>query len=137
LTFHDLMIVAVRCFEAAGALTLSVGAIWSAARAAGRWRARDPRAFPGLRQDLGRVILLGLEILIIADVILTVAVEQTLESALTLGIIVLVRTVLSVSIEVELDGTWPWRKRGSSGTTAADVPTTPGGVTAPSGDQAA
>ena len=64
-----------------------------------------------LRRHLGRVILLGLEILIIADIILTVAIDQTLESAATLGLIVLVRTFLSFSLDIEMDGVAPWRRR--------------------------
>ena len=61
----------------------------------------------------GRTILLGLEILIVADIILTVAIDQTLESAATLGLIVLVRTFLSFSLDIELDGVVPWRRRAS------------------------
>ncbi len=63
------------------------------------------------RQDLGRGILLGLELLVAADIIRTVAVTPTLEGVLVLGVIVLIRTFLSTSIEVELEGRWPWRAR--------------------------
>ena len=58
-------------------------------------------------------ILLGLEVLIIADIVLTITVDRTFDSAITLGIIVLVRTFLSFSLEIELEGTLPWR-RGST-----------------------
>jgi uncharacterized membrane protein len=71
----------------------------------------EPRpAYERLRQDLGRCILRGLEVLIIADIVLTVTIDQTIESALTLGLIVLVRTFLSFSLEIELEGTVPWRR---------------------------
>ena len=63
------------------------------------------------RQDVGRAILLGLEILIVADIVQTITIDPTLENAAALGILVLVRTFLSFSIEVELDGTLPWRRR--------------------------
>jgi uncharacterized membrane protein len=53
-------------------------------------------------------ILLGLEVLIIADIVLTITVDRTFDSAITLGIIVLVRTFLSFSLEIELEGTLPW-----------------------------
>lgn len=62
------------------------------------------------RQQLGRVILLGLELLVAADIIRTVAVAPTLGSVVVLGVIVLVRTFLSFSLEVELTGQWPWQR---------------------------
>lgn len=64
-----------------------------------------------LRSDLGRGILLGLEFLVAADIINTVAIEPTLESVAVLGGVVLIRTFLSFSLEVEIDGRWPWRKK--------------------------
>ena len=66
------------------------------------------------RSGLGRSILLGLEFLVAADIINTVAVEPTLESLLVLAGIVLIRTFLSFSLEVEIDGRWPWQKRRSA-----------------------
>jgi uncharacterized membrane protein len=62
------------------------------------------------RQDLGRGILLGLEFLVAADIIRTVAVAPTLQSVLVLGLIVLIRTFLSMALEVELEGRWPWQQ---------------------------
>ena len=64
-----------------------------------------------VRGYLGRGILLGLEILVAADLIRTVAVQPTLESVLVLALIVLVRTLLSFSLDVEIEGVVPWRKR--------------------------
>ena len=68
------------------------------------------------RQNLGRGILLGLEFLIAADIIRTVAVTPTLNDVFVLGIIVLIRTFLSLSLQVEIDGRWPWQS--ASGTDA-------------------
>lgn len=68
-------------------------------------------AYEELRRNLGRSILLGLEVLIVADIIRTIIVEPTIESVGVLGIIVVVRILLSFSLEVEMDGTWPWRRR--------------------------
>ena len=68
----------------------------------------DP--FRQLRASLGRVILLGLEVLIIADIIRTIVIDQSLESVGVLGLIVLIRIVLSFSLEVEIDGAWPWNQ---------------------------
>jgi hypothetical protein len=67
-------------------------------------------AYRRAREGIGRAILLGLEILIIADIVLTITVDRTFDSALTLGLIVLVRTFLSFSLEIELEGTLPWRR---------------------------
>lgn len=61
------------------------------------------------RESLGRVLLLGLEVLIAADIIATVALELTLRNVAALGLLVLVRTFLSWTIEVETDGRWPWQ----------------------------
>ena len=63
------------------------------------------------RQRLGRAILLGLELLVAADIIRTFAVTPTLTSAGVLAIIVAIRTMLSFSLEVELEGRWPWSRR--------------------------
>lgn len=63
------------------------------------------------RQGIGRAILLGLEILVGADIIRTVAVDPTFASAGVLAIIVAIRTFLSFSLEVELEGRWPWQQR--------------------------
>ena len=62
------------------------------------------------RSDLGRTILLGLEFLVAADIIATVAIEPTLESLAVLAGIVLIRTFLSFSLEVEIEGRWPWQR---------------------------
>ncbi len=69
------------------------------------------------RQGIGRAILLGLEILVGADIIRTVAVDPTFASAGVLAVIVAIRTFLSFTLEVELEGRWPWqqRERTSSG----------------------
>ncbi|MGV3640750.1 MAG: DUF1622 domain-containing protein [Adhaeribacter sp.] len=70
---------------------------------------RSQKTYRQLRQDLGKVILLGLEILVAADIIATVVTEPTLEKVLTLGLIVLIRTLLSLSLQVELEGRFPWQ----------------------------
>ena len=66
-------------------------------------------AYSRLRTFLGRSLLLGLEFLVAGDIIKTVAIEPTFDSVIVLAIIVLVRTVLSLSIDVEIDGRWPWQ----------------------------
>lgn len=69
-----------------------------------------PDAYRGFRADLGRVILLGLEFLVAADIIRTVAVEPTLANLGILAGIVAIRTFLSFSLELEINGRWPWQQ---------------------------
>ena len=115
MSFHDTMERVVRGFEIAGVAILVGGSLLAVASAAVALRRGDARdAYQRARQDVGRAILLGLEVLIIADIVLTITVDRTFDSALTLGLIVLVRTFLSFSLEIELEGTLPWR-RGSTG----------------------
>ena len=72
--------------------------------------ARRAGSYARLRRNLGRCILLGLEVLIVADIVRTVVVDQTFESVTVLGIIVLIRILLSFSLDVEIDGAWPWNR---------------------------
>ncbi len=69
-------------------------------------------AMPSYRADLGRGILLGLEFLVAADIIGTVAVAPTFHSLGVLGFIITIRTLLSFSLEVEIEGRWPWKRTG-------------------------
>jgi uncharacterized membrane protein len=62
------------------------------------------------KAGMGRSLLLGLEILVAADVVRTVALEATLQSVLVLGLLVFIRTFLSWSLVVEIEGRWPWQK---------------------------
>ena len=105
-------------FEALGALILVVGVLSSFVLAGLAWR-RPPgsskRAYTVLRQAFGGTLLLALEILVAADLIRTVAVSPTLDNVLVLGLIVLIRTFLSFSLEVEIDGALPWRRAVTSG----------------------
>lgn len=94
-----------------GILGASIAVLWQVLR--GR---SGSEAFNLYRSNLGRAILLGLEFLVAADIINTVAIEPSLESLLILGGIVLIRTFLSFSLEVEIQGRWPWQQRRSPGT---------------------
>jgi len=110
--FEQVLDAAVRAFEIFGVGILVIGAVFSLSAFARDLRAgRRRSAYVALRNNIGRTILLGLEVLIVADIILTVAIEKTFQSAATLGLIVLVRTFLSFSLEVELDGVVPWHRR--------------------------
>ena len=76
-----------------------------------RHRSSRSELVSSFRSSLGRSILLGLEFLVAADIINTVAVEPTVQSLLVLAGIVLIRTFLSFSLEVEIDGRWPWQRQ--------------------------
>lgn len=100
-----------RSIEYGGIAIIVIGAVVSVVRfliAFARGREDDP--FRLLRSRLGRSILLGLEFLVAADIIATVAIEPTLESVAVLAGVVLIRTFLSFSLEVEIEGRWPWRR---------------------------
>jgi uncharacterized membrane protein len=66
-------------------------------------------AYQNLRRQLGRSIILGLEFLIAGDIIRTVIVDATLENVVVLGIIVIIRTFLSLTLHLEVEGSWPWQ----------------------------
>jgi uncharacterized membrane protein len=95
---------------ALGLLGASIAVVWQVLQ--GR---SGSEAFGLYRSNLGRAILLGLEFLVAADIINTVAIEPTLQSLLILGGIVLIRTFLSFSLEVEIEGRWPWDRHKGEG----------------------
>jgi uncharacterized membrane protein len=116
-TFADVMEHVAQVFEVIGAAVLLAGLFVSAWLGIRVLRATKDgrRAYLVLRQSFGGVILLGLEILVAADLVRTVAVQPTLESVLVLGLIVVIRTVLSFSLETEIEGVAPWRRAAAGG----------------------
>ena len=117
MSFTEAMDHAAQGFEAFGVAVLILGLVWSVAFAALVWRrSGSGRAgYGALRETFGGVLLLGLEILVAADLIRTVAVAPTLENVGVLGLIVLIRTFLSFSLEIEIEGVPPWRRALVSG----------------------
>jgi uncharacterized membrane protein len=115
--FTSLMDHVAQGFEALGAAILLVGVIWSFVLAAVTVRKSgwSADAYLVLRQAFGGTLLLGLEILVAADLIRTVAVAPTLDNVLVLGLIVVIRTFLSFSLETEIEGVAPWRRALVSG----------------------
>jgi uncharacterized membrane protein len=81
--------------------------------------ARQTSAYATYREGLAKALLIGLEVLVAADIIRTVALEPTLQSVGLLGLLVLIRTFLSWSLVVELEGRWPWQG-GKSGKTIGE-----------------
>jgi uncharacterized membrane protein len=117
LTLNEAMELVALFFEALGALILLAGVVLSALLAIrSMLRVRDARAaYLVLRESFGGAILLALEVLVAADLVRTVAVAPTLENVAILGLIVLIRTVLSFALEVEIEGVAPWRRAATSG----------------------
>jgi uncharacterized membrane protein len=112
MTFTEVMDHVAQAFEALGALVLVGGTLWSFLTAALTLRrsGRPRQAYTRLRQAIGGTLLLGVEILVVADLVRTIAVAPSLTDVLTLGLIVLIRTFLSFSLETEISGTLPWRR---------------------------
>jgi uncharacterized membrane protein len=108
MSYEEIASGVVRVIEGVGGGIMVVGGLVAFAQYARQLAARVSDPYRRLRANLGRVILLGLEVLIIADIIRTIVVDQSLESVGVLGVIVAIRIVLSFSLEVEIDGAWPW-----------------------------
>ena len=110
--YEHFVVAAARVVEFIGVGVLLLGALLAAV-AFGRRLVRGAAfqdSYHALRADLGRAILLGLELLVIADIIGTVAIEPTLQNLGVLALIVAIRTVLSFALELEVSGRWPWQR---------------------------
>jgi uncharacterized membrane protein len=119
--FRELIETAGRIIDAAGVAAMVIGALLAAMFAVPKLLGRKAGVYEEFRRFLGRSILLGLELLVAADIIRTVAISPTLESVAALAVIVLIRTFLSWSLELEITGRWPWQGKEES------VPAKPGG----------
>jgi uncharacterized membrane protein len=95
--------------DLAGAAVMVIGIVWAGTTAARQAFMKQGGVYRGLRERLSRAILLGLELLVAADIIRTVAAKPNLTSVAVLAGIVLIRTFLSFSLEVEVTGRWPWQ----------------------------
>jgi uncharacterized membrane protein len=102
----------VRALELAGIGVIVVGAFGSLLAFLRRLLKGQPKELivGQFRTDLGRAILMGLELLVAADIVSTVAIDPTVDSLIVLAGIVLIRTFLSFSLEVEIEGRWPWQR---------------------------
>ncbi|GAA1399867.1 DUF1622 domain-containing protein [Oerskovia paurometabola] len=108
MTFAEVIEVVGKVVDAAGVAAIVVGALYAAFLSL--TRRREGNVYRLFRRRLGRSILLGLELLVAADIIRTVAITPTLESVGVLAAIVLIRTFLSFSLELEITGRWPWQQ---------------------------
>lgn len=109
MSFVEVIEIVGKAIDAVGVAVIALGALISAVAAVMRLRARTPDVYRWFREQLGRSILLGLEFLVAADIIRTVAVTPDARSVAILAGIVLIRTFLSFSLQLEVTGYWPWQ----------------------------
>ena len=109
--FKDFISIAGYGIESIGVLVIIVGTAISSFRFLSNYRAEpEGKAYVIFRRQLGRSIILGLEFLIAGDIIRTVIVADTLTNVTILGLIILIRTFLSFSLHLEVEGRWPWQR---------------------------
>ena len=108
--FQESMELVGQVIDAAGVAAIVIGAVAATIMAGRGLLRREPGVYKEFRRFLGRSILLGLELLVAADIIKTVAVTPTLNDVAVLAAIVVIRTFLSWSLELEISGRWPWQK---------------------------
>jgi uncharacterized membrane protein len=106
--------------DGVGVAIIAIGAVVAAGIALGRLLRRSTDTYRVFREQLGRSILLGLEFLVAADIIRTVAVTPNARSVAVLAGIVAIRTFLSFSLELEITGRWPWQKKSRTGDAVTD-----------------
>jgi uncharacterized membrane protein len=111
MSFAEIVEDVGRAIDAAGVAIIAIGVIAAGVGTGVRLLRTEPDVYQRFRQQLGRSILLGLELLVAADIIRTVAVTPTLQSVGVLAGIVLIRTFLSFTLELEITGRWPWQKK--------------------------
>jgi uncharacterized membrane protein len=120
--YRELMTLTGRGLDAVGVCVIVFGAVIASVRFAARPQISDTDRYRTYRQDLGRAILLGLELLIAGDIIRTVGVAPTLENVFILALIVVIRTFLSMALQLEVEGRWPWqRAAGADAAVRADT----------------
>jgi uncharacterized membrane protein len=120
MSFLEVVETVGKALDGAGVAIIAIGTVLAVGMAVGRLLRKSTETYRILREQLGRSILLGLEFLVAADIIRTVAITPNAQSVAVLGGIVLIRTFLSFSLELEITGRWPWqKKRGVSAEAAA------------------
>lgn len=106
---REIINIASLALEFTGIGVITLGALFSSISVITRLIKSEPDVYSHYRKQLSRAILLGLEFLVAADIIRTVAIEPTFRTVGVLGAIVLIRTFLSFTLEVEVTGKWPWQ----------------------------
>jgi uncharacterized membrane protein len=109
MSFYEVIETVGKVIDGIGVAAIAIGALISAAGALSRLHRKTADVYRVFREQLGRSILLGLEFLVAADIIRTVAITPNASSVAVLGGIVLIRTFLSFSLQLEVTGYWPWQ----------------------------
>src|SRR6266545_4762994 len=109
--FRELMEIIGTAMDGVGVFIVAGGSLVATARLLIHRAHNTGNYYSLYRQDIGRAILLGLEFLIAGDIIRTVVVAPTIQNVLVLGLIVLIRTFLSMSLQLEIEGRLPWRRQ--------------------------
>ena len=123
MNFTQWMEMVTKLFELLGVSVILVGLLMATYQALVLIsRSQGHLAYVKVRATFGRSILLGLELLVAGDIIRTVAVDPTLNNLFVLGLLVLIRTFLSWSLEVEIDGRWPWQAAKAKQAEPKDAP---------------
>ena len=112
-TFGDVMSIIGLVLDSMGVALVALGAVYALVRALRPSANQATDRYRALRVDLGRAILLGLEFLIAGDIIRSVVVAPNFTNVAVLGLIVVVRTFLSMTLQLEVEGRWPWQRRSS------------------------
>ena len=107
-------------FEALGVVVIALGTAAAIVRFLAQAISNLQSRYRELRHELGGTIVLGLEFLVAGDIIRTVAVDPSLQSVAALGLIVLIRTFLSMTLQLEIDGCWPWQRQARTLASGAD-----------------
>jgi uncharacterized membrane protein len=109
--FTEIISIAGYAIEAVGVLVVVIGSVISSLAFIRTYRSLpEGSAYRTYRRQLGRSIILGLEFLIAGDIVRTVVVADTMENVAVLGLIILIRTFLSVTLHLEVEGRWPWQR---------------------------
>ena len=119
MSFAELMEEISRGFEIVGVGIILIGGLYGFVKAIIDARV-EGNLFEKARTGFGHPLLLGLEVLVAADIIETVTVDRTLETVASLGLLVLVRVILSFSLDIEIDGRLPWRRFPSTGNNSVE-----------------
>jgi uncharacterized membrane protein len=106
---RNIVEIAVLSLEILAVFIILIATLFGTLRYLLELLSRVPKSYEGYRSQIGKALLLGLQLLVAADVVRTVALEPTLENVVVLGLLVLVRTFLSWSTVVEIEGRWPWQ----------------------------
>ena len=109
-SFRRIMDIVGTSMDGVGVLIVVSGSLFATVRLAFRRMQGAGNYYVWYRQDVGRAILLGLEFLIAGDLIRTVVVAPTMQNVAVLGLIVLIRTFLSLSLQLEIEGRLPWHR---------------------------